>query len=94
VAVKGFAAPEPKLETIGEYRDYNIGRVPFYLGWGVFSLVGDIAICASSKSVHDPENEARAYEVVTYYLLKIKDSIVHRQKRLVYKLQTLVLGTM
>jgi hypothetical protein len=31
---------------------------------------------------------------VTYYLLRIKDSIMHKQKRLVYKLQTLVLGTM
>jgi hypothetical protein len=31
---------------------------------------------------------------VTYYLFRIKDSVMHKQKKLWYRLQTLVLGTM
>jgi len=39
------------MANLARYRELNIGRVPFFKAWGVFSLLGDIAVCGTSKLI-------------------------------------------
>lgn len=93
VAITGFRAPA-KLDmiTLQEFRAFNQRRIPFFKAWGILALVGDTCIWVASDSyILDVGEELMA---LTYYLLRVRDSIVHRQQKLIMKLQTLLIGTL
>lgn len=93
VAITGYRVPPPEMATMAKYRELMVNRIPYFNAWGVFSLVGDVSICGTSGS-NQSFRLVKSWSTVIYYLLRIKDSIIHRQKRLIFKLQALVLETM
>jgi hypothetical protein len=94
VAGTGFNAPRATFETMMELRDFNVRRVPYFQAWGVFAFLGDVAIWVASKLpifISSSGNEDGLL-VRTYYLLKVKGSLLYRQRKVLGKLQTILLG--
>jgi hypothetical protein len=51
VAIEGYRIPPPEMANLARYRELNIGRVAFFKAWGVFSLLGDVAVCGTSRLI-------------------------------------------
>ena len=54
MAITGYRVPPPEMATIEKYGEMMIARIPYFDAWGVFTLIGDAAICGTSKLSSSP----------------------------------------
>lgn len=99
VAITGFKVPEPTLQTMDKFIEFNESRKPIFMAWGIVALFGDAAICVSCEyrlgpgpKTWDRRTDNRSQ--VLLYLFKSKDSILHHGKTLYHKFKALIVETM